>query len=323
MRAPAGRDPGRRAEAAGRRPVRGRRPHGHTPGATTATTTPSARTSAAISAAGARRRGARTADRGAVASSPPLRGGRTAVAARRTAVAWAARGTGALSVVIARCASSSWSGTGRQVPRRDSGPHAAVLDTSKTDRVRCCAVRPSSDRSAGSPSSAVSAVARAGGSSGGTRQWGRCPGGRLSLAPATSVSRTGTPQAMASRGASAIPSQREGRTRRSAAWIQGRTSAVAPANSTSAGAERRSSSPYGPSPTRTSRAPGAAVVRQARSSTSWPFCLLSRPTHTASGTSAGTPSRRGGRPGQPPARPHRRGGSGRGRCRCGSPTSVP
>lgn len=58
------------------------------------------------------------------------------------------------------------------------------------------------------------------------------------------------------------------------------------------GAVRRSSSPYGPSPTRTSRASRARGRSQARSRTSWPFCRLSRPTHTTRGASAGTPSSR-------------------------------
>ncbi len=95
---------------------------------------------------------------------------------------------------------------------------------------------------------------------------------------------------MASSGASAMPSQREGSTTRSAAWYQGAASVTAPVNSTDFGALARSGPPSGPSPTSTRRAPGtrSTTVVQARSSRSCPFCRHSRPTHTTSGAAGST-----------------------------------
>ncbi len=117
------------------------------------------------------------------------------------------------------------------------------------------------------------------------------PGGRLSRAPSTSVRSTGRPEAMASSGARAMPSQRDGRTARSAARYQGAASATAPAKTTDGGAVPRSASADGPSPTSTSRACGtrSATAGQPCSSTSWPFCRHSRPTHTTTGAVAATP----------------------------------
>lgn len=151
--------------------------------------------------------------------------------------------------------------------------------------------RPSDARSGASSSSAAAASASAAGSSGGTTQCGTRAGGRPSRAPSTSVTTTGRPQAIASSGASAMPSQRDGRTTRSAARYQGAASATVPVNSTDAGARAVSRARSGPSPTRTSRAPGtrASTDSQALSRTSWPFCRHSRPTQTTSGAWGPTP----------------------------------
>ncbi|MGX1513687.1 hypothetical protein RKD44_004975 [Streptomyces collinus] len=131
---------------------------------------------------------------------------------------------------------------------------------------------------------------------GGTRQCGTSAVGRPSRAPSTSVTTTGRRQAIASSGASAMPSQRDGRTTRSAARYQAAASPTAPVNSTDTGARAASRARSGPSPTRTSRASGtrARTDFQASSRTSCPFCRHSRPTQTTSGVSAAKPCRRRG-----------------------------
>lgn len=92
-----------------------------------------------------------------------------------------------------------------------------------------------------------------------------------------------------------MPSQRDGRTTRSAAAYQGAVSRTAPAKSTEGGAPARSRAASGPSPTSTRRASGTSwrTRGQARSRMSCPFCRQSRPTHTTRGVCGGSWASRG------------------------------
>ncbi|CAM5247350.1 D-alanine--D-alanyl carrier protein ligase [Streptomyces badius] len=79
----------------------------------------------------------------------------------------------------------------------------------------------------------------------------------------------------------------------------------------------RKAVPVGPVAHQDQPCPGSAIRRQARSRMSWPFCRVRRPTQTTSGASGSVPCRRGGWRGPPPGPCGQRGGTGRGRCRCG------